>query len=625
MSRFVCLALALQVAITWTAEAAEPPRPNIVFILCDDLGVNDLSCYGRKDQATPHLDRLAQQGLRFTTAYAAQSVCSPTRAALMTGKTPARLHITTFLPGRPDTNAQLLLHPAIDMQLPLKEKTLAELLKPAGYVSTCIGKWHLGGQGFLPTDQGFDSYFPGHASTKPSADEGGKGEYELTARAEKFIEDNKSRPFLLYLAHNNPHVPLAAKAELVDKHKDAFNPIYAAMIETLDDCAGRVVAKIDALGLAEQTLIVFTSDNGGLHVPEGPNTPATHNTPYRAGKGYCCEGGLRIPLIVRWTGKIKAGTTSDTPVISTDWTPTLLTLTGIEARETFDGVNLAGLLTKGEALPARPLFWHLPHYTNQGGRPSGAVRAGDWKLIEHYEDGRCELFDLKQDRGETLDLSAREPSRVAELRGQLEKWRRAVGAQENTANPKFNAGPWHKLYRDVDSSRFITDDKATTTAKKLEAWRALMNEVVPRAKKTGGVDAGPGAIILHARNARVHNNGSKFRYEPEPHKDTLGFWTERDSWVDWDFDVPNAGTFEVELLQGCGKGSGGSEVEIGIPFCKPLIVKVEETGHFQRFVPRTIGSVKLDKGGYTLQVRVKSKPGAAVMDLRRIVLRAALP
>src|ERR1043166_5419303 len=315
-AKLAILASILLTATPAIADAQSQPRkPNIVFILADDLGIHDLSCYGRKDQPTPHLDRLAQQGMRFTTAYAAASVCSPTRAAIMTGMAPARLKITTFLPGRSDAVSQLLLHPAINQQLPASAPTIAELLRAAGYRTACIGKWHVGGKGAMPTDRGFDFYHAGQALTEPSATEGGKGEYDLTKQAEKFIEDNKDRPFFLYLCHNNPHVVLKAKPELIAKHKDAFNPIYAAMIETLDDCVGRIIAKIDALGLGSDTIIVFTSDNGGLHVLETANTPATFFLRLRGGKGFLYEGGLRIPLIVRWTGKIKADQTIDVPVI----------------------------------------------------------------------------------------------------------------------------------------------------------------------------------------------------------------------------------------------------------------------------------------------------------------------
>jgi arylsulfatase A len=621
--RACLLALAALGGIAPASRGDDARPPNIVFILADDLGINDLSCYGRKDQPTPNLDKLAAQGMRFTTAYAGQCLCSPTRAAILTGKSPARLHLTTFLPGRPDTVAQMLRHPRMNVELPRDVKTLADRLKSAGYASACIGKWHLGNKGNLPTDRGFDVYFPGTANTKPSDSEGGKGEFGLTAQAEKFIDDNKSRPFFLYLAHNNPHVPLAAKPALVEKHKDAFNPIYAAMIETLDDAVGRVVAKIDALGLGERTLIVFTSDNGGLHVLESPSTPATHNTPYRAGKGFVYEGGHRVPAIVRWSGAVKEKSSSAVPIVSMDWTPTLLAAAGVKSDDAFDGISLLGLLTKGEAPPARPLFWHFPHYDNQGGRPAGTIRQGDWKLIEHYEDGRCELFDLGRDPGEAKDLAASEPGRVAELRGKLEKWRRDVGAQGNTANPDFNPAAWRKLYHDVDASMIAAEPKAATIAAKWATWRTLMNDVLPPrdAKAEPKVAKGAGAVLLHARDAKVH--GSKLRYEPEPHKDTLGFWAQRDDWAEWAFDAPHAGTFEVQALQGCGKGSGGAEVEFAIGEQK-LLLKVEETGHFQRFIPRNLGTVKLDKpGSYALTVKALKKPGVAVMDLRRIVLRAA--
>jgi arylsulfatase A len=602
-------------------KAQEPAkRPNIVFIIADDLGVDDLGCYGRAEHATPHLDKLAKQGLRFTTAYSAQSVCSPTRAAIMTGKSPARLKLTTFLPGRPDAPSQLLLHPTIEQQLPAGETTIAQRLKAAGYVSACIGKWHLGGKGSLPTDRGFDEYFPGNAQTKPSATEGGKGEHELTAKAIQFIEANKAKPFFLYLAHNNPHVPLVAKAELIEKHKNAFNPTYAAMIETLDESVGKLLAKLDELGLADNTLVVFTSDNGGLHVLEGARTPATRHRVLRGGKGFLYEAGVRIPLIVRWPGKTKPGDTVTTPVISTDWTPTLLEVAGLATKESFDGVSLVGLLKQGNAPPSRPLFWHQPHYTNQGSRPAGAIRDGSWKLIEHYEDGRCELFDLAKDEGESNDLAAKEPGRVADLRGKLEKWRREVGAQENTANPKFNGKLWRSLYQQTDVSKLVADDKAETMAAKLADWRKLMNEVVPTAKKAGGKD-GIGAVILHARDAKVH--GSKLNYEKPPQKDTLGFWVVKDDWAEWSFAVPNAGKFEVVVLQACGKGSGGAEVEIAVGK-QALIFKVEETGHFQRFIPRVIGTMSFDApGDVTLTVRAKTKPGPAVMDLRRVMLRAA--
>jgi arylsulfatase A-like enzyme len=614
--------LVLVTAASGAGFASEQKRthPNIVFILADDLGINDLCCYGRKDQATPNLDKLAKQGARFTSAYAAASVCSPTRAAILTGHSPAHLKLTTFLPGRGDAVSQLLLHPAINQQLPRNVRTLAEMLRAVGYRTGCIGKWHLGGKGALPTERGFDYYHAGQALTKPSATEGGKGEYDLTEKAEKFIEDNKAQPFFLYLCHNNPHVQLVAKQELIAKHQDAFNPIYAAMIETLDDCVGRIMAKLDALGLAEDTIVVFTSDNGGLHVLETPNTPATHHRRFRGGKGFLYEGGVRVPLLVAWPRYIRGGRVVDAPLISTDWTPTLLGLVNVTVKDQFEGENLREVVLGMQSAPKRALFWHQPHYTNQGGRPAGAIRIGDWKLIEHYENGACELYQLADDPGESADLAAKEPARVADLRGKLEAWRRSVGAQENTANPDFNGKVWRRLYADLDSSRLAVEDQAATMATKLEPWRALMNQVLSKPKKMASVIApGAGAVILHARNGKVQ--GEKLRYENQPHKDTLGFWVNEKDFVEWTLDVPHAGKFDVEILQACGKGSGGSEVEIAVA-TQTLKMIVEETGHFQRFVPRTIGTLTLAAGPATLMVRAKSKPGGAVMDLRRIVLRS---
>ncbi len=617
--------LAVAIAITFvpgvSAQGAKRP-PNIVFILADDLGAYDLGCYGRKDQPTPNLDKLSKQGQRYTSAYTAASVCSPTRASILTGQSPARLKLTTFLPGRGNAPSQMLLHPAINQQLPMNVRTLAELLRAVGYTSACIGKWHLGGKGSLPTDRGFDLYHPGKAFTEPSDSEGGKGEYDLTRRAEKFIDDNKAKPFFLYLCHNNPHVVLNAKKELIEKHKKAFNPVYAAMIETLDDCVGRVVGKIDEAGLGENTIIIFISDNGGLHVLETPRTPATYNRPFRAGKGFLYEGGVRVPMIVRWTGRIKAGETVDVPVISTDWTPTLLALAGAKALPMSDGVNLSSLLLEGRAPPARAFYWHQPHYVNQGGRPSGAIREGNWKLIEHYENGACELYDLDKDIGETKDLAAAQPGRIASMRGKLEKWRRDVSAQGMQPNPTFNGKLWKTLYQDIDTSRLPEADTADKLAAKLDAWRTLMNQVTPNAKKkTPGKSPGAGAVVLHARDAKVQ--GTKLRYEDPPQKDTLGFWVQKDDWAEWTFKVPNAGTFDVEVLQACGKGSGGAMVEFSVNG-KTLAMKVEETGHFQRFIPRTIGTITFDAPGMqTLTVRAKTKPGVAVMDLRRVTLKAA--
>lgn len=599
----------LLLAAALLTPSTSDDRPSIVFILADDLGVNDLSCYGRAEQPTPQLDRLAKEGARFTSAYCAQPICSPSRAAILSGKTPARLRLTTFLPGRGDHPSQLLLNAPSPPGLPLEELTLAERLKAAGYATACIGKWHLGGKGLLPTDQGFDIHHPGKANTKPSDVEGSKGEQDLTAAAERFLEEKKDGPFFLYLSHNTPHIPYDATPAQLEKHRAAFNPAYAGVMETLDASVGRLLAKLDALGLREKTIVVFTSDNGGLHVLEGPRSPPTHNAPFRAGKGFVYEGGLRVPLLVRWPGRVKAESVVDVPVIGTDWTPTFLDLAGVKSADAFDGQSVAGVL-RGEPAAARPFFWHFPQYTNQGGRPAGAVREGDWKLVEHYEDGRLELFNLAKDVGETADLAAQEPGRVAALRGKLEAWRRAVKADVNAANPAYSAAAAAPLYADLDVSRFGAEKSSAVAAEKLEAWRKGMNKPGP---------AGAGALILHARDAKV--TGAKLQYEAPPQKDTLGFWVNPADFAEWSFEVPNAATYTVEILQGCGKGSGGSEVELAFAG-GAVTFKVEETGHFQRFIPRAVGTVKLEKGPQTVKLSAKSKPGPAVMDLRRVTLRA---
>ncbi len=596
-----------------TGRLAAGERPNIVFILADDLGVNDLGCYGRQDHATPRLDALAQQGLRFTSAYCAQPICSASRAAIMTGKPPAQLHLTTFLPGRADAPSQLLLHPDIERQLPLAEVTIAEALREAGYSTACIGKWHLGGKGFSPLEQGFDVYYEGNANTEPTADEGSKGEFDLTRQAIEFIETQREKPFFLYLSHNSPHIPFAALEDHLQRHEDAFNPTYAAVVESLDASVGLLLDRLDELGLAENTLVVFTSDNGGLHVPEGELTPATHNTPFRAGKGYLYEGGLRIPLIARWRGKIPAGRTVDRPVSNVGWYETLAALGGAQTSDAAP-YAIAELLPDGKQEPSNvPFYWHFPHYTNQGGRPGGAIRDGDWKLLEHYEDERLELYDLTTDSGEANECGAEHPERVAELRGKLEAWRREVGAQENKVNPEFAFDRWQKIYGDVDSSSIAPAATFRESRQSRQDWRRGMNDAL-KAKPGGG------AVILHARDAHVH--GEKLRYEPEPHKDTLGYWVNPDDWAEWTFTAPTAGEYVVEILQGCGPGSGGAKVELRVGD-QALSFTVEETGHFQRFVPRQVGSLTFaSPGPHTLTVRAKKKPNVAVMDLRRVTLRA---
>lgn len=473
-SRFLLAVWAASFAL---ASDAAVSRPNIVVILCDDLGIHDLHCYGRQDHRTPHLDKLAAEGMRFTSAYCAQPICSPSRAALLTGKTPARLHLTTYLPGRSDRISHKVLHPEIQMQVPLSERTMPRYFKDLGYVSAAIGKWHVGGKGFGPLEHGFDLYHPGRANTEPSPTEGGKGEYDLTAAAERFIEANRERPFLVYLAHNTPHIPYAAQPFRVDKNAAAFEPVYAGVIETLDDTVGRLLAKVQSLNLADQTIVVFTSDNGGLHVPEGPHRRVTHNGRYRAGKGFVYEGGLRVPLIVRWPGKIPAGVVFDAPIINTDWVPTLLELAGGPVPEGVDGVSFAACLTGRGPAPQRRFFWHFPHYTNQGSRPSGAMREGNWMLVEYYDTEQVELYDLGSDVGESINLAAGQRDRVAQMRAALDAWRRQVNAQTNRPNQDVDPAWFGRLYLDLDVSHFVPPQATEAQWEKIWQWRQGMDSV----------------------------------------------------------------------------------------------------------------------------------------------------
>jgi len=455
-------------------------RPNIVFVLCDDLGINDLSCYAREDHNTPHLDRLAAQGARFTSAYVSQPICSASRAGLLTGLNPARLHLTTFLPGRRDAPSQRVLHPEIMMHVPTTVKTFPRYFKEAGYVTGFIGKWHIGKKPG-PAEHGFDFvYHPGDGrNTVPSETEGGKAEYELTHETMNFIAANKEKPFVAYLGHYTPHIPYTARQRLIDKNRSAFEPVYAALIETLDDTIGLLTAKLNELQLAENTIFVFTSDNGGLHVPEGPHERITHNTPFRAGKGYTYEGGQRVPMIVRWPGHVAEGCVIDEPVNNIDWIPTLLELIGAPVPQGLDGISFAGGLC-GDTFPKRKLFWHFPHYTNQGGRPSGAMRDGDWLLVEMYDEEKVELYDLSRDMSERHNLLDEYPERVTQMRAELEKWRKENKVQYNTPNPDCDEEMFRRLYVEFDPSLFDPLTADANEWSRIHKWREDMDTVCRR-------------------------------------------------------------------------------------------------------------------------------------------------
>jgi len=440
-------------------QALPQGRPwNLILILIDDMGWRDLGCFGSSSYLTPHIDRLAREGMRFTDAYASAPVCSPTRASIMTGKYPARLHLTDWIPGRKPWPSSKLLAPGFEQQLPHPEITIAEGLKVQGYVSASIGKWHLGGPGFYPDSQGFSLNIGGTERGSPRSyfgpfdlpgiQGGSKDDYiteRLTDEADKFLEANRDRPFFLYLPEFAVHIPRQAREAAVEKYRNRIkpgdaqqDPVYAAMVESVDDAVGRLTRKLEELKIADRTVILFTSDNGGLIYEGNAKRPVTNNAPLRAGKGHLYEGGIRVPLILKWPGVTPAGSLSSFPVSSIDFLPTFFEIAGTTAQAQVDGISLVPVL-RGIGGPARDaLFWHYPHYANQGGTPSGAVRKGEYKLIEFYEDGRAELFNLAQDIGEQKNLAARAPEKTKELGALLREWRSSVAAVMPTENPGYD-------------------------------------------------------------------------------------------------------------------------------------------------------------------------------------------
>ena len=448
------------------AMAADAPGMNVVLILVDDLGWRDLGCYGSDYYKTPNIDRLANEGMRFTNGYAACNVCSPTRAAIMTGKYPARLLLTQWLPsGRWNRTRHRMREGRYVSNLPLEELTVAEVLRDAGYRTAFMGKWHLGTETYYyPEHQGFDvnvagrdygapgSYFypfegtwriptTGRKLYKKSPISGKEGDYlvdRLAEEAEKFIRNNGSNPFFLMLSHYAVHAPLQGKPDKVSKYESATageqqgKPAYAAMVESVDDGIGRVLRCLQDMAIDDRTLVIFTSDNGGF-------AKATNNAPLRANKGSNFEGGIRVPWIIKWPGLAKPGSDSAEPIISTDIYPTILSATVGELLpyQHLDGVDLSPAL-QGGTLERDAIFWHYPHYNQHPQSfPSGVVRAGDWKLIENYETGHVTLYNLSEDIGETRNLAHAHPDKLQDLHQRLERWRADVGADPMRPNPEF--------------------------------------------------------------------------------------------------------------------------------------------------------------------------------------------
>lgn len=467
---------------SWGLSA--PHRPNIVLILTDDLGWSDLGYYGSAFHETPNIDRLAEQGVLFSDAYSASPVCSPTRAAVMTGRNPARLgidnwiaanlpqafyqHIVPFMrTGHPDEidgdNPASIRQPVNEDHLPLEEVTVAEVMKEAGYAAFFTGKWHLGEKDYYPDRQGFDVNLGGCEWGQPPAGyfspykidtlpDGPEGEYltdRLNREALDFIKMHADAPFFMMLSHYAVHTPLMGTDDLVKKYEEKRaalpegeriadidgvytrikqdDPVYAAMLESVDIGVGMILDTLDELGLADNTLVIFTSDNGGLST----RTTVTSNEPLRYGKGWLFEGGIRVPLIVRGPGVGRPGRVVETPAHSCDLFPTILEAAGLPLRPDLhlDGVSLVPEVAGTSGIGREALFWHFPHYHSDGHRPSGAIRHGDMKLIQFFESDRVRLYDLSQDIGERRDLSGEMPEEAANLLAMLEAWREDVNAR----------------------------------------------------------------------------------------------------------------------------------------------------------------------------------------------------
>jgi len=452
------------------ASLSAANRPNIIFIFIDDMGWGDLGCYGNDFIDTPRIDRLAKEGMRFTDFYAAGAVCSPTRCAVQSGQNQARIGITAHIPGhwRP---FERCITPLTTMALPHDTITVAESLKTAGYKTGYVGKWHLGrGDKFGPATQGYDfaveingAHLPGKYRVARRDLKPKPGQFRTEFEADmcvKFIRESKNKPFFLMLSPFNVHIPLAGKSQLVEKYRakakktgrELPNPIYAAMVEEVDDMVGRILDEVEKQGLTENTMVVFTSDNGGLYRRYDYRAHADDNVsslaPLKGEKGSLHEGGIRIPMIVRFPGKVKPGTTCSEPAISYDFYPTFVAAAGgkLPQHQTIDGHDLLPLLANPAArLKRNAIHWHYPHYHHD--RPASAIRERDWKLIEYLDgSGDVEIYHLANDLGEKKNLIKERKGKVADLKNKLRAWRADVIARMPIPNPNFDPKRAHEWW-----------------------------------------------------------------------------------------------------------------------------------------------------------------------------------
>ncbi|HTN38405.1 MAG TPA: sulfatase [Arachidicoccus sp.] len=529
-------------AASASAQSGQHQKMNVIFFLVDDMGWMDLGYQGSDFYETPNIDKFAKENVRFSQAYAACHVCSPSRASIIMGQYPARLHLTDWLPGRKEFPFQKLKNADVVQHLPYDQLSLPEVLKENGYSTAIIGKWHLGEDAASTSRQGFDVQIPDYNIGWPKGsyfspfgmkglDDGPKGEYltdRITDEAVKYLEKNKDHPFFLYLAHFAVHDPIEGRPDLVEKYKKKLakmnrkahpfileqnpdsdnqlskdqlnalikekeyagygnlpgrmvkvkqfqdNPEFAAMVESVDESLKRIIDKVRELGIEDNTVIIFFSDNGGMSASNIGNPArkitekqldraySTSNLPLRGGKGWLYEGGIREPLIIKWPGHGKNGTAENIPVISTDFYPTILEMTGIAVPKVYpkDGMSLTPLWSgdnkRVEGIEDRALYWHFPQYSNHGAQsPGGAIRYGDYKLIEYFENFKVQLFDLKNDPGEHHDLASSMPKKVKELTKMLHSWQKKVKANMPTPNPDFDPAlkdNWQKWKKPIVSN-----------------------------------------------------------------------------------------------------------------------------------------------------------------------------